>query len=247
MRRQPRPKIGFVLVDTAFHNLARLAISRSLEQFEPDDVIIFSDQLWGWPEGANIVGINALQSKDEYNQYIIEQLPLHATATHYIILQYDGFILNPSQWDDDYLRYDYVGAPWPNYEYHRVGNGGFSLRSRRLIHVTSTYARLRSLGEAEDVFIGRTIRPLLEVRNQVSFAPEDVAARFSFESPCYPMMAFGFHGVFNLPLAYRGRMEQFVTNATEGLLLSRRNELIFGARYLDKVEREWFISALLRL
>lgn len=247
MHRNPRPKVGFVLVDTAFHNLSRLAISRSLEQFEPVDILIFSDQSQGWPSGASIVGINTLQSKDEYNQYIIEQLPLHTTSTHYIILQYDGFILNRSKWDDDYLQYDYMGAPWPNYEYHRVGNGGFSLRSRRLIHFASTYARLRSLGEAEDLFIGRTIRPLLEVRDRVSFAPEDVASKFSFESPCYPMMAFGFHGVFNLPLAYRGRMEQFVTNATEELLLSRRNELVFGCRYLDKVEREWFLNVLSRL
>ena len=246
MRRHYRKKIGFVLVDTAFHNLSRLAVGRSIEQFEPDEVMVFSDQLEGWPAGSRVVAIDSIESKDDYNRFVIEQLPLYATSDFYIVLQYDGFILNGSLWNDEYLQYDYAGAPWPNYEFHRVGNGGFSLRSRRLIHFVSTYSPLRQQGEAEDVFIGRTIRPLLESRHRVSFAPEEIALRFSFESPGYPMNTFGFHGVFNLPLAYRGRIEQFVTNAPEQLMLSRRNELAYGARHLDEGERDWFLKALFR-
>lgn len=246
MRRRSTKKIGFVLVDTAFHSLSKLAIQHSIEQFEPDDVMIFSDQLTGWPEGSNVIGIEAVKSKDDYNRFMIEQFPLYATADFYIVLQYDGFILNGSLWDDEFLLFDYTGAPWPNYAFHKVGNGGFSLRSRRLIHFVSTYSSFRQSGEAEDVFIGRTTRPLLESRHQVNFAPEGVALKFSFESPGYPTNTFGFHGVFNLPLAYRGRIEKFVTNAPEHLMLGRRSELAFGARYLDEGERRWFLSELFK-
>lgn len=239
-------KIGFVIVDTAFHSLSKLAVQHSIEQFEPNEIIVFSDQLSGWPEGSRVVRIDTIKSKDDYNRLIIEQLPLYVSAEYYIILQYDGFVLNGSLWNDEYLQYDYTGAPWPNYAFHKVGNGGFSLRSRRLIHFVSNYAFLRQSGEAEDVFIGRTVRPLLETRHQVAFAPEAVALRFSFESPAYPMNTFGFHGVFNLPLAYKGRMEKFVINAPEHLMVGRRNELAFGARYLDESERRWFLGELFK-
>ena len=45
----------------------------------------------------------------------------------------DGFIQNPNAWDDNFLNYDYIGAPiYPNGAFPFVGNGGFSLRSKRL-------------------------------------------------------------------------------------------------------------------
>jgi hypothetical protein len=246
MYRLSGKKIGFALVDTAFHSLSQLAVRHSIEQFQPDEILIFSDQLTGWPDGSRVHEIEAIVTKDAYNKFIIEQLPLYATADFYIVLQYDGFVLNGSLWDDAYLVYDYIGAPWPNYEFHRVGNGGFSLRSRRLIHFVSTYSSLRQAGEAEDMFIGRTIRPLLESRHNINFASEMVALKFSLESPGYPINTFGFHGVFNLPLAYRGRIEKLIASAPDYLLKGRRNELAYGARYLDEDERHWFLSELFK-
>ena len=45
----------------------------------------------------------------------------------------DGFIQNPSAWDDNFLNYDYIGAPiCPSGAFPLVGNGGFSLRSKKL-------------------------------------------------------------------------------------------------------------------
>ena len=52
----------------------------------------------------------------------------------------DGFVINPNLWTDQFLKYDYIGAPWshtiPYYgQKYRVGNGGFSLRFPVLKHV----------------------------------------------------------------------------------------------------------------
>lgn len=65
----------------------------------------------------------------------------HIDTEHCLYVHHDGYVLNPSLWSDDFLKYDYIGAPWPNHPnyYNRfgkwepVGNGGFSLRSRRLL------------------------------------------------------------------------------------------------------------------
>ena len=77
----------------------------------------------------------------------------------------------------------------------RVGNGGFSLRSRKLLAALQD-PRI-ALVDAEDTTIGRTFRPLLERDHGIRFADEALADRFSFEA-AYPIgRPFGFHGLFN--------------------------------------------------
>jgi hypothetical protein len=75
-----------------------------------------------------------------------------------------------------------------------VGNGGFSLRSRRLLEVLADEAF--EVGHPEDVRICRTWRAELELR-RVVFADPDTAARFSVEHGPGSERRFGFHGIFN--------------------------------------------------
>ena len=74
----------------------------------------------------------------DYSRFIIEGLNGHVGTSHCLIVQGDGFIVDPARWRDQFLDYDYVGAPWPEYvgvhfgngrlmmDENRVGNGGFS-------------------------------------------------------------------------------------------------------------------------
>jgi hypothetical protein len=78
----------------------------------------------------------------------------------------------------------------------QVGNGGFSLRSRRLLKALQD-PTIQMAGVAEDETICRTFRPYLERRHGIRFAPPVLAEAFSFEVG-YPMgHPFGFHGLFN--------------------------------------------------
>ena len=99
-------------------------------------------------------------------------------------------------WEDRFLTADYIGARWFWFDDGmQVGNGGFSLRSRRLLNALSD-PRIQ-LVEAEDLTIGRTYRPLLESEYGIVFADNAMADRFAFEA-AYPIgKPFGFHGLFN--------------------------------------------------
>jgi hypothetical protein len=97
------------------------------------------------------------------------------------------------------LNYDYIGASWPQFDLGQdVGNGGFSLRSRRLIELC------RSDGfqqiHPEDIAIGRTNRAWLE-RHGMRFASKGLADVFSAERTGNIDKAFGYHGAFNMPRA----------------------------------------------
>jgi hypothetical protein len=77
-----------------------------------------------------------------------------------------------------------------------VGNGGFSLRSKRLLRALQDDA-FPPL-HPEDRAICRTWRDQLERRYSISFAPEVMADRFAFEGTLPNQPTFGFHGGFNV-------------------------------------------------
>ncbi len=112
--------------------------------------------------------------------------------------------------------YDYLGAPWGRpswytervfpYPRYCVGNGGFSLRSRRLCELAAWAFRRKyrllpyCYALVDDVFYCRVL-PRFErtCRRTVVYAPPEVAGRFAFESnpeyyPAGGEMPLGFHG-----------------------------------------------------
>jgi len=58
----------------------------------------------------------------EYSQWVIKNLPYEIESEYYLIMQWDGFIVNPNKWNTDFLKYDYLGGGGG------LQNGGFSLR-----------------------------------------------------------------------------------------------------------------------
>jgi hypothetical protein len=81
-----------------------------------------------------------------------------------------------------------------------VGNGGFSLRSRKLLHVCGFDSDIQLTNQepiAEDNIIAQHNRAYLEREYDIKFAPTEVAKRFSFELGNY-RESFGFHGLWNI-------------------------------------------------
>src|SRR4029450_11104435 len=148
------------------------------------------------PDGIEIASIAALASRDAYSHLMLKALLPHIDTPHALVIQWDGYVVNPDAWDPAFCDCDYIGAKWYWYDDGmRVGNGGFSLRSRKLLSALQD-PRI-TLVDAEDTTIGRSFRPLLHPRPGLPFADEALADRFSFEA-AYPIgTPFGFHGLFN--------------------------------------------------
>lgn len=140
--------------------------------------------------------IAPIESRGDYSRFMLRELAEHIDTGHALCVQWDGFVLNGDSWDREFLQYDYIGAVWPQFtDGKNIGNGGFSLRSRRLLQACNS---LRFDGsEPEDVIIGRTCRDALEAGG-IRFAPDRLAHKFSFERTPPTGQEFGFHGAFNL-------------------------------------------------
>jgi hypothetical protein len=142
------------------------------------------------------VHIPPLLSKEAYSRFIMNELFNYIATSHVLIIQHDGYITNWQAWDKTWLQYDYIGAPWPlEYIPNRVGNGGFSLRSQKLLRTTAGINW--PVTHPEDAVICRELRPILEREHGIKFAPLEVAEKFSYEGYNQPGAyngQFGVHG-----------------------------------------------------
>lgn len=160
----------------------------------------------------------------EYSWFMLFALWRVVETEFALIVQDDGWVLSTDNWHDDYLQYDYVGAPihlahvdapdgarwvrqfaWcedmgrPGYTVTPVLNGGFSLRSQRLMRALVEHPDIRvSIPPPdlisddplrmywhndvllEDVQLSGVLRSALEAEG-LRFAPLDIAARFAIE------------------------------------------------------------------
>jgi len=189
------PDVTLCCIDTANHALAlrALRISRSAVRFAR--TLFITDRDPG-EAGIDYRIVPPIASRDDYSRFVLKSLLSHIETTHVLLVQWDGYVINPDAWRADYLDCDYLGAKWFwHNDAMRVGNGGFSLRSRKLLAALQDPRIV--LTEAEDVTICRAFRPLLEREHGIRFGTEAQADSFAFEA-AYPVgFPFGFHGLFN--------------------------------------------------
>lgn len=146
---------------------------------------------------VDIVTERLFTGREAYSKWILKELAARIQTSHVLIIHPDGYVLNSSTWNNDWLQYDYVGASWWYKDGMNVGNGGFSLRSKKLMDILAKNDL--SAHHPEDHVICRLYRESLEKNFGIKFAPAEVADKFSIEAfnTPYPdnkyTNQFGFH------------------------------------------------------
>lgn len=161
---------------------------------------------------------------DEYNYITLKLVPHIAVEDFNLIIHPDGMAINADAWDTEFLTYDYLGARWGD---GLVGNGGFTLRSRKLydalidlnvMYHTSQFADdiknhmqlgvNDSFGDRvvpEDNIICKIYRNTLEKNYGIKFPHGDIVEKFSIEhnmgSP-WLGKSLGFHGKHGISKYY---------------------------------------------
>lgn len=100
---------------------------------------------------------------------------------HALIFQMDAVLLKDDV--DEYLEYDYIGAPWSynknNISNNLVGNGGFSLRNtKRMLEIIRNhpYGYVESGNENEDIYFSSYV---------INKPSTNIAKKFSVETIYY--------------------------------------------------------------
>jgi hypothetical protein len=167
------------------------------------------------PDGITVHKVPRINSSDEFSKITIYDLPKYVDTEYCILIQYDGFIVHPEQWTDEFLNYDWIGPLWTkghNY-FDKNGNSirvgdGIALRSQKLMGLASklnlpwdpfTNNGQHKPGFWEDSWICVKNRHIYEGHG-CKFAPIEMAAKWGRElhTPPIPenegITPFVFHG-----------------------------------------------------
>ena len=217
------PSVTLCAVDCLNPALALRALDICGLQCNFGDVLFLSDTAKeNHLDGCRMVEIPRIGSVTEYSRFVLKELGKYCHTEHLLLVQWDGYIINPQSWRSEFLEYDYIGAPWGWYQdNHRVGNGGFSLRSRRLLDALLDEDIVDV--DPEDEAIGRRYRPLLESKYGIRFATEELAEAFSYETTHPKGDPFGFHGLFHMwSVLPQMELNGFVTKLANSSVASRQ-------------------------
>lgn len=206
------PNVTLIAVSSVDLSGTDLALQISSHDIEFAAIKFLSSEEWV-PSSAKIqmVRIPRLDIVG-YSQFILGDLYKYVETEYCLVVQSDGFVLNANKWNPIFLEYDYIGAPWPmdlklqpgnitlDLTRNSVGNGGFSLRSKRLLQETAkiNFHDLSFPTKSEDLILCHFL--FQEMLNAgVKFPAPELAAQFSIESPTAaygqnPSTSFGFHG-----------------------------------------------------
>ena len=174
------------------------ALNFSSRDIEFENIFLFTDK--DVKGNFNKINIDEIKGVSEYNDFILT-LNQYSNSEFVLVIQDDGHVLSPHQWTDNFLNYDYIGAPWPNdYEWNsrwnkydikysrkikkhskknRIGNGGFSLRSKKFLEYSSNFSQTGVL--AEDIFLNLYNYDLANDFG-IKYPDLELAINFSFET-----------------------------------------------------------------
>jgi hypothetical protein len=200
MSRLKLPQVTLCAVSSVNIQATIFALQQCLSQADFARCLLLTDVEVDLQDGRiERIAIDRISSAADYSDFMLRKAGSYIETSHCLIVQWDGFLIDAFKWQPEFLNYDYVGASWPQFsDGYDVGNGGFSLRSRRLMHACASAPF--QFFHPEDVAIGRLNRAKLEAGG-MRFAPRQLADEFSTERAGDISKSFGFHGIFNMQKA----------------------------------------------
>ncbi|CAB4124379.1 hypothetical protein UFOVP49_217 [uncultured Caudovirales phage] len=261
--------ISLILISNVRHKQAELSLNKSIKALKFDDVLVFSDQRLSINSDYRYYQLPKGFDRSNYSAFCMKGMDQYIQTDHCLIIQPDGMAINSQYWTDEFLEYDYIGSPcniaepvvndalsnifgFSKYKDRKgwyVGNGGFSLRSKKLLKALQDprikeYVVNESTKEiyfGEDLQICVLYKTLLESEYGIKFAPVDLAVQFSTERLCDNGMSFGFHGWQNIPWFLSeeeciGYLNELPIN-WDSYRLNRLSGFLFEKRYFHAMQR----------
>jgi hypothetical protein len=188
--------VTLLCIETREPELAHWALNRCLKHAQFSKVVLLTDlnRVSEKKFGIEYIQAPLIRTTKDYSDFLLTGIEQYVQGTHVLVIQWDSFIVHPELWTDNFLSYDYIGPVWPHHPENPVGNGGFSLRSVKLLQSMERPEFIKR--HPEDYCICVDNKEFLEKECDIRIAPISVAEQFAVERSLWHP-AFGFHGFFN--------------------------------------------------
>lgn len=228
------PDVTLVLIETREHDLAELALQDCERLVDFGEVLVFTDRPSQFLRAdRRVVTVPDWPNKMGWSRCFWYEVAQEVRTSHALGIQWDSWVVAPEMWTDEFLEYDYVGAPWWYNDGMNVGNGGFCLRSTRFMrYVRKHRAQFPVITDLDDDLYCRHYRPTLQQAG-FEWAPEMIAKDFAFETsrPEPKQRHFGFHAAYNFDYGCEDDEERLLERAR---MMSRSNYIFKRNSYIWK-------------
>ncbi|MCM1263662.1 MAG: hypothetical protein NC313_13190 [Butyrivibrio sp.] len=196
------------------------ALQYSMREIEFGDVLLITHRKpFFLPKEVHYKHTSKLTDIDAFNYKMVYELTDFIDTDYVLLVHYDGFVVNPKSWREEFLNYDYIGSPWPlpknDTTYRdakgnicRVGNS-VSIRSKKLLDFPRAanlkWERMEDGNYNEDTFLCCKYKNVIEDAG-MSFAPIEIAKYFGHESMIPEIMDVDKPFIFH---KWRGRNAQY--------------------------------------
>jgi hypothetical protein len=184
------------------------SLLKSSEQIEFGSIkILTHEKPSNLPEKIEYAQIPKINDIMDYNKFCFYELGQYIDTSHGLLTQYHAWIINPDSFDNSWLQSDYIGGLWPlkegSYkantgEIIRNGNGGFSLRSKRIMSIPKKLKwpmrEDQGFYNEDGALVCYFRKEMLELG--IQYASAEISAIFSYETPMienWGKKVFGFH------------------------------------------------------
>src|SRR5580765_4526533 len=176
------PDVTLVCIETREHALALKALEDSESKVRFADVVIFTDRPSMFMRAdRRVIAVPDWPEKIGWSRCFWTDVALQVHTSHSLSQQWDSWVVDPGMWRKEFLEYDYCGAPWWHTNGMNVGNGGFSLRSTKLLRYVHKHRdQFPVVNDLDDDLFCRKYRPALQHAG-FEWAPEALAYDFAFE------------------------------------------------------------------
>ena len=88
------------------------AIEYSMRGIEFGEVVLITHRKPLFlPKGIHYRHTSRLKDIDAFNYKIVYELSDYIDTDYVLLVHYDGFVVHPESWREEFLEYDYIGSP----------------------------------------------------------------------------------------------------------------------------------------
>src|SRR5687768_7626393 len=96
-------KTTLCCIDCINHHLAIRALRSSMASCSFERVVFLTDRFFELP-GIETVRIPTLRSREAYSAFVLHALADHIETEFVLLIQWDGYVVNPAAWQDEFLQ-----------------------------------------------------------------------------------------------------------------------------------------------
>jgi len=191
-------RVTLLFVETRAHKITKRVIDDCISKCNFGGILLYTDKPDLIPvPGATYVSVPDFPNKREAGQFYYQYACAGIQTDFALMLEWDAGIYDPAKWRPEFFNYDYIGAPWQvrpqEINCMDVGNGGFTLMSKRLGRYLAAHPKEHPVSTDWDLC--RNQRKGLELAG-FKWPNRDLASCFSWELGPRNPGNFGFHGAF---------------------------------------------------